>query len=487
MKLNQKWGWLLAGVFTAGVLWAWLAGGRPHRLTIAIHESLEGDALREIAKRFSATHKIEVQVLQFSYDDLYEKEMAQLENRRDDLTPGFDVIMVDDPWMPALTGKINENDKSRLEALDIDDVHDFPDPTLRVAQYCTGDGCSSPYYGVPFVGNSQLFCYRKAAFPESKMVPQTWDAVVEFVKNQRKQPGPHDTRPYVGRIGPGNSIVTDFVSLLWSHDANAFPETPPEASQHPCSSQTPAVQTLCLGNKGKAAFDDLNALVGGQNGSTSVDDFDLAAYMLKDKANMAVVWSAWVMMLENMRPPGSDDLKFSSVPTGACRDGKGTSGCSTPELGVWLLAVPAGSKLTPEAKEFIEFATSKEQLLRAALIGNPPPRISVLQGAREIADQFPDLSTQSVRDQIHKYDASFHLQLESLKGAHARPRTPRWREMECMLGKYLSKVVVENMDTEMAADQVDEKLKECTGSPGSACADPPECPAVPRPASSAQN
>jgi len=455
MKLNPKWGWILAGVFTAGVLWAYFAGGRPRRLTIAIHESIEGDALREIAKRFSTAHKIEVQVLEFSYDDLYDKEMAQLRNQRDDLTPAFDVIMVDDPWLPALTGKVNDNDKSRLETLTISDVDDFPGPTLRVAKYCPGTNCPSEYYGVPFVGNSQLFCYRKAAFPKPEMAPMTWDAVVEFVKKQRNQPGTHDTRPYVGRIGPGNSIVTDFVSLLWSHDPSVFPETLPQAS---------ATQALSLGSKGKVALDDLYALAGGQNGSTSVDDFDLAAYMLKEKASMAIVWSAWAMMIENLRPQGSSDLQFASVPGG-----------STPELGVWLLAVPTGSRMTPEAREFIQFATSKEQLLRAALIGNPPPRKSILQNPADIAGQYPDLRKQSVYDQLDKYESSFKYQLDSLERARPRPRTPRWREIECILGKYLSKVVVENMDTKMAVDKLDSKLKECTTSLISACEDPQEC------------
>ena len=457
MKLNRKWGWILAGVFTAGVLWAWLAGGRPHRLTIAIHESLEGDALREIAKRFSTTHKIEVQVLQFSYDDLYEKEMAQLQNQGDDLTPAFDVIMVDDPWLPALTGKVNPDDKSRLEKLNISDADDFPDPALRVAQYCPGGNCPAEYYGVPFVGNSQLFCYRTAIFPQPEMVPANWNAVVQFVKSRRNQPGTHDTRPYVGRIGPGNSIVTDFLSLLWSHDASAFPENLPNP-------KSPGDQPLSLGDKGKAALDDLNALVGGQNGSTSVDDFDLAAYMLKEKADMAIVWSAWAMMIENLRPQESTDLQFASVPGG-----------SMPELGVWLLAVPEGSRMKPEAQEFIKFATSQEQLLRAALIGNPPPRKSILQHPRDIAGQYPDLRKQSVYDQLDKYKSSFKYQLDSLERARPRPRTPRWREIECLLGKYLGKVVVENMDTRIAAGQVDSKLKLCTAGLNSPCDDPPEC------------
>lgn len=468
MKLNRNWGWILAGVFTAGVLWAWLAGGRPHRLTIAIHESIEGDALREIAKRFSTAHKIEVQVLQFSYDDLYEKEMAQLQQQRnpadkmgedqeEDATPAFDVIMADDPWMPALTGKVNPEDKSRLERLNISDADDFPQPVLQVAKYCPGGNCPSEYYGVPFVGNSQLFCYRTADFPKPEMVPATWDAVVQFVKNHRNQPGTHDARPYVGRIGPGNSIVTDFISLLWSRDASVFPEILPNPKPS-------AAQPLALGDKGKAALDDLKALVGDQNGSTSVDDFDLAAYMLKEKASMAIVWSAWAMMIENMRPQGSTDLQFTSVPGG-----------STPELGVWLLAIPEGSGMKEDAKEFIKFATSQEQLLRAALIGNPPPRKSILRHPGDIARHYPDLTRQSVYDQLRKYEGSFAYQLDSLERARPRPRTPRWREIECILGKYLGKVVVENMDTKLAVEQVDSKLKQCTTSLTSPCEDPPEC------------
>src|SRR5215472_15905762 len=100
----------------------WLCGrwGAEKRLTIAIHQGVEGAALKKVAQRFTNEREIPVEVVEFPYDELYEKEQSQLSNHSggDKVVPHFDVLMVDDPWLPALLiNKDKPQDPYRLQEL----------------------------------------------------------------------------------------------------------------------------------------------------------------------------------------------------------------------------------------------------------------------------------------------------------------------------------------------------------------------------------
>lgn len=384
-------------------------GAEERRLTIAVKQGVEGVALKEIAQNFSRHTNISVEVVELQYDELYEEEMRQLKSRprrQRNAVPPFDVIMVDDPWLYSFVyGPDSDNNKPRLENLTSvlkGKTADFFPKTLDVAKYCpAGDSCSD-YFAIPFVANSQLFAYRTSDFAGS---PSTWKDVCDASKKRTPS-----SIGYVTRIGSGNSIVTDFMPILWAYDPDSFPERssgPP--LRHPDS-----------------AFETLNILVATRKNlaSASFDDFDVSAYLQKQRASTGIVWSAWAMMLANTdstarrltskgdsntpqservtklqdsllsQPPdvgkgkeGDDSsirfkekLVFASMP-------RGSGEKFEPELGVWLLAIPSESDQTDLALEFIEYATDlrqdpgtqpNEQSLVAAHRGTPPPRKSVL-------------------------------------------------------------------------------------------------------------
>ena len=384
-------------------------GTEERRLTIAVKQGVEGVALKEIAQNFSRHKNISIEVVELPYDELYEAEMRQLKSRpqrQRNAVPPFDVIMVDDPWLYSFVyGPDSANDKPRLENLTSvleGKKTDFFPKTLDVAKYCpAGDSCSD-YFAVPFVANSQLFAYRASDFAGR---PSTWKEVSD--RSKKKMPG---SIGYVTRIGPGNSIVTDFMPILWAYDHDSLP-------------QRPGGQPL---RNPDAAFETLNTLVGARKnlGSASFDDFDVSAYLQKGRASTGIVWSAWAMMLadtdstargltsknestvpqskhaaklqasllsqpldvvkgtaeDESSTPFKEELVFASMP-------RGSSATTEPELGVWLLAIPTESDQTDLAREFVEYATDlspapdaqpNEQSLAAARRGTPPPRISVL-------------------------------------------------------------------------------------------------------------
>ncbi|MGE5109848.1 MAG: extracellular solute-binding protein [Acidobacteriaceae bacterium] len=384
-------------------------------------QGVESVALMKIAEKYSREKYVTVEVVQLPYDELYEKEQQQLDTPQNtDHTSRFDVFMVDDPWLYALAkgGRLQ-----RLTELLKEQEADFFPATRTVASYCPSAQNCSEYYGIPFVANSQLFVFRKSEFGGKIPVPGTWEEVLnDSAQLERERPG---TIGYVTRIGPGNSVVTDFLPILWAYDSDSFPKIP--AKEPPLKNAEPALAAL------KSLVATREKL-----GSASFDDFDVSAYLQKRRAAMGIAWSAWAMMLvevDESQPQGGgehvdEDLTFTDIPH--------SSADSQPELGVWLLAVPYNAPHTMMATDFIRYAADlgndvqsqqHSQSLLAARSGTPPPRISVLGKLAEepkYKDKHPSLIPAIER---------------SLRAGRERPRTPCWRKIESRLGAYLETLI----------------------------------------------
>jgi multiple sugar transport system substrate-binding protein len=289
-----------------------------------------------------------------------------------------------------------------------------------------------------------MFAYRAADIKEDKL-PDTWENVLSIAKaveNKRKI-------GYVARIGPGNSIVTDFMPILWAYDSDSFPEYPGEGPplKHP-----------------QAAFATLKALVAGHKnlGRASIDDFDVSAYLQSGQASMGIVWTAWAMMLalaDERTPPAPRDLALAkgtgqvSPSNGTLRYTgipKGPSSMAKPELGVWLLAIPSKSNHKNLALDFIKFATDMspgperyQQEIIAAHYGTPPARRGALD--RLGADPLFKGLVPAIQD--------------SLENARLRPRTPCWREIESRLGGFLERFTEERLNGVQITEQANQELE----------------------------
>jgi len=379
-----------------------------------VYEGIEGEPLKKLAQRFSYQTRTQVQIFEFPYDELYEKEMGSVTAAGE--SSRFDVIMLDDPWFEGL---LFGNDTKPASAprlaklLPPADAADFFTSCLRVGQhpYCENmkRPCLSPYYGMPFVGNSQLFCYRGQ---DSPTLPSSW---AEIAAPSEKREGiagkgrrkPRDwTHSFAMRLGPGNSIVTDFIPMLWASDPG-----PVGGSGWFNSAARAELSPLT-----REAFLQIANLSKGRNfGTKSLDDFDLAVYMADGKAMTSIIWSSYAMALTKLQGKAASSVKelnFGAVP-------------GTPVLGAWLLAAPVNRNQDQQklALRFIEFATSKPQLMQAAFDGNPPPRKSILKYS-PLSRQYP----------------SFAAQLQSLENARPRPRWRDWKLVEKRMGACLSEL-----------------------------------------------
>jgi multiple sugar transport system substrate-binding protein len=371
-------------------------------LTIAVNAGVEGSALKAAAREWGALRQTRIEVVELPYANLFEKESLDLQS----FTGAYDVIMLDDPWFPKLVAD------SGLTPLPRDPDADFLQSTLAV---CRSAG---KFYALPYVGNSQLFFYRKDLFAKYNLgIPDRWEKVLADGKTigaGEKMFG------YVMRAAAGNSAVTDFMPLLWAFGGDIF-----DAQGKPNLASLEAIDALRfmveLGKISPPGYAGFNAA-------------EVSAQLLQGTAAMSINWPAWIAAMDDpskSKVPGK--IEFAAMPAARLP--------GVAELGAWLIAVPAGSRHRDTAFDFIYWATDAAQMKQAALRGNPPTRRSVFQSP-ELVKQF----------------RAFPAQLAALEAARPRPRTTQWNEIENAFGVSLSQANSGAVSPEEAMKQANREI-----------------------------
>jgi spermidine/putrescine-binding protein len=450
---------LLGTVFVATTI-----GMKERRLTIAVRGGVEGIALKAIAQRFSHQHNVAIEIVELPYKELVEAEVRQLSAQHPNEAdhPMFDLIMLDDPWLHELLTPPGEEKNAsasdqqrktlRLLKLDTADRHQQPGssaaqlhlsnyfkPTLTVASLCSDhtSDCGK-YYALPIVGNAQLFAYRPSQMQGTSI--DKWNSLAAAVKSG------NGTR-YVARIGPDNSIVTDFMSILWANDPHSF-----EQDIYPSKSSPHVLLPTSTG-----AFKQFKEVVGNKHvGSASFDDFDVAAYIEENCNTVGVVWSAWALM---MLEEGSgrahavphrcgdkeDDLSFTKVPD------------DTPELGAWLLAIPYNAPQEDLARQFIaemnqvmdsdpfppddRSPTDDDCTVIMALRLTPPVSESMLRSLLAHVEWNRCADSARSDERVQRERALLQAMQWSMRKARPRPRSSKWRDIERITGDQLQLVI----------------------------------------------
>jgi multiple sugar transport system substrate-binding protein len=411
---------LLVGVLvTSGCMRAGKQDVR--RLTIAINSGVEGDALKQAAKDYERETGVHINIAEFPYANLFEKELIDLNAR----TGAYDLIMLDDPWFPKfaslnvltdLTPLLQKRGKSGPD-------DDFVASSIAL--------CRNPYqtgalYALPYVGNSQLFFYRKDLFEKHSLkVPETWDDVLASAKaiSERETtgaPGGGKVYGYVMRAAQGNAAVADFMPIFWAFGGEMFDDSGQPAVNSP--EGIAALKLMIeLGKYSPPGYASFNA-------------DEVGAHLLQGTAAMSINWPAWISSFsDTAKSKVIGKMEFGQMP-GAKNPGRA-------EIGNWLIAIPGEAKNVETAMDFLIWATAAEQMKLSAQRGNPPTRKSIFRDT-ELVTKFP----------------SYPAQLRSLENSRPRPRTPFWNEIENAFGIYLSKANSGELSAEDALNQANAEI-----------------------------
>ncbi|HEY7544467.1 MAG TPA: extracellular solute-binding protein, partial [Blastocatellia bacterium] len=161
-------------------------GDGSKHLTLAIVSGVEGDTLKEAAREYQQQTGVHIEVAEFPYANLFEKEMIDLNSA----SGAYDLIMMDDPWFPRFAKGNYLSDLApfyQKRNLTVDD--DFVPASIALGRHPYETGA---LYALPYVGNSQLFFYRKDLFEKHSLrEPATWDEVLAAAKiiSEREQTG----------------------------------------------------------------------------------------------------------------------------------------------------------------------------------------------------------------------------------------------------------------------------------------------------------
>lgn len=394
------------------------------KLVIAGRDGTYGDALQLAVDAYLEQNPdVEIELLKLPYSGLMEKVVIDLK----EATGAYDLLMMDDTWVTGFSAAGWLTDLSALmqekgEELD----PDFVDAAVDCARYPYERG-TAPVYGLPFVGNVELFVYRQDLFEKYKLAapPKTWDDVL----NAAKMIGEQEEGVYgvVFRGVKGNPINSGFLPIFWAFGAEIID-----------AEGKPAVNSP----EGVAALEFFLELA--KYAPTGVEVYNASEVrdaLLSGGAAIATeVWPAWVPDLDN--PEKSQVVGKIAVTVHPAQTAE-----PAPMIGAWHLAIPAASQRKDAAYDFLKFITSQDMQKKMAMdVGLPPTRASVYTD--------PDV--------VEKY-RWYPTQLEALKASKVRPRIPEWLEIDVKMGTYLNLALIGEMTPEEALTELNNEIADLLG------------------------
>jgi len=397
-------------------------GSDKKHITLAVVSGVEGEALKQAARDYQSQTGINIEIAEFPLANLFEKEMIDLSSA----TGAYDLIMLDDPWFPRFASGNYLADLAPLyqkKALAGPDS-DFVETSIAL--------CKHPYetgslHALPYVGNSQLFFYRRDLFVKHQLkLPLTWEDALQAARtiNEREQtgaPGGGKLYGYVMRAAQGNAVVADFMPIFWAFGAKMF-----DASGQPTVNSPEGIAALKfmieMGHYAPPGYVSFNA-------------DEVSAHLLQGTAAMSINWPAWISAFSDpAKSKVIGKVEITTLPAG--------SNWGSAEIGNWLIAIPKASQNQEAAFDFLLWATDREKMKKSALAGNPPTRRSLFEDA-ELRAKYP----------------SYPAQLRSLETSRPRPRTPLWNEIENAFGIFLSKANSGQLTAEEAMNQANDEIK----------------------------
>ncbi len=280
---------------------------------------------------------VDIQIVEAPYDDLYSKLVNTF--KANDST--YDLIMMDDPWMPKFG---TDGSLSDLGPLGITQDPDIAQVVWDVGTWPPPRGPVPPsekskpkqLLGVTIVGNVEMFMFRNDL---TATAPASYDEVLANAKAQNK---PGSLAGYIIRGKATNPVVADFLPILWSQGGDVFDENWNVVLDNAASKA--AISFLVNDLKGVAQTDP---------GSTDASDRD--KIMANGQGLQSSVWPGEIntAVLDPAVTKVAGKVTFIPIP-------KGTSGKGVGMMGNWLLGVPKASKNQQAAADFIKWMLQKD-------------------------------------------------------------------------------------------------------------------------------
>jgi multiple sugar transport system substrate-binding protein len=412
MRLHRSLAVLVPIAIVASACTSTPSAGTATKLTIAAVQGGEDAGLKAIAPMYKQQKGVTLEIVEAPYDALYSKLVTAFQAK--DAT--YDLIMMDDPWMPKFGTDGSLSDLGPLGitadpdiAQVVWDVGTWPPPRGPVPP--TEKAKPKQLLGVTIVGNVEMFMYRSDLTPTA---PASYDDVLTNAKAQNKA---GSMAGYIIRGKATNPVVADFLPILWSQGGDVFDENWNVVLDNDASKA--AIKFLVEDLKGVAQTDP---------GSTDASDRD--KIMANGQGYQSSVWPGEIgtAVLDPAVTKVAGKVAFIPIP-------KGKSGKGVGMMGNWLLGVPKASKNQQAAADFIKWMLQADTQKTYAQNNGIPSRTSILKDA-----------------ELGKANVYFPVLADALQAPpNWRPRTDQWNAVEKIIGTHLNKALTGGETADQAA------------------------------------
>jgi len=374
-------------------------------LNLSMLAGFKEDVLRANLPEFEKKTGIKVAVDAAPLGELYKKQLLALSTGA-----RYDVLFMDEPWIPALSEFLSPLDE-RAKGLD---MQDFIPTTVAAGAF------QGKQYALPVDPNVQILIYRKDLFAQKGLKPPaTWEELLKIGK------GMHDpAKPQYGFVlTASNDIQTINYMLLvmWSYGAEIV------------DSRMRGALNSEAGKKGGEVFLELVNLAPPAVKTYTFADVNKAIQL--GQAVMGIQWASGAKPMEDKtRSEVAGKLGYAVPP-------KGTR--VTPMRGVWNIAIAKSSPNQDAAWEFAKWLSSREFGLAStrypsAISAIHSPRVSVLT----------DPGTQEALPYAG-------VLLESLRVAKERPRLKEYADIQESLRVIAGKLTAGELNLNAALQEMD--------------------------------
>lgn len=367
---------------------------------------------------YAAANNVTFDVKQSQYDALYTELNLNLTGQ----TGAYDVISMDDPWIPQFGGGEFVMSLDEMLTGAGAKTDDFVPELLALGDFPKGTGLR----GIPWVGNVQVFAWRTDVLDELGLeVPKTWDDVLTASRAITEAKGSGGLYGIGLRGQSGNAATTSFLPVLRGHGVDIFAPDSWEPQLESEQAMQAIATHLELAKLAPAGVEAVDHATNGRNMYSGL---------------IAMSPDIWPDLLLQIFDPELSKV-VGKVEVGAEPAQTGVQPLNM--TGNWLLGVPSDSKNPEAALEFILWFTAPEQQKRLLLEQNiPATRVSVLEDP-EAVEQLPFLPGL----------------LSAGRNASPRPRTQLYPQVEQILGQYVAQAIAGQIDGPEAMSKSNEEIR----------------------------
>ena len=367
------------------------------KITMLFSAGGSGKAITAAAQRFTVETGIEAEVLLFSLNEVYEKQVLSLSNHNNDI----DIVAINDPWLPLLSEYLEpiEMDQEKLDAFIPGMLNTF-----------AIDGVN---YGIPVRMGGDIIAYRRDVVEALGVDPaslKTWEDVYQLaLKMTDKANGKYGWA--MGLVEPSNVVkawyeyLISFGGYIVNETGDGLGLTQPE-SIAATKMFVKFVQDCCPPDVLSYAFND------------QIDA------MKTGNVDMGLLWTSRYPSVnaEGTEGYGQWDVLPIIPETGvACVDG-------------WAVGISKYSDHKEAAKAFVEYIGSYDEQLRLAVENSNSPTIASIYDAPEYLAVVPQAANMNA----------------ALEVAVPRPQQVYFNEMQEEIALYVKLACLGDMTVEDA-------------------------------------